>query len=403
MDISEIEKSVRDIPIIDRVSVLVYKPNEPTQKVLCYFTVKSNQKNETKTKMEFENGFTELSLKEKLKVVLPDYMMPNTLVKLNAMPLLVNGKTDRQKLLSKYEDSLKFEFTFSDEELSVGGNINKCDFEKARVLLGAIAKILGFTENEKPSVTSNFFDIGGDSLNMVQVIGYCSEVGYDIGMTEFALSSNLGDLVKNLRSHSDPTELGFNSDSPMPSVLKLKELKAGSCGFGYTSEDMNSMHKDVVVDMISRSFAEKGDLTTLAQMTYNDLFEQVTILWESLLKANLSFVVIDQSRNKNDQIIGACLNFDARSKEAAPLCAISTFERANIDNDDNNKDSTNEDDAMTEKQVPMTVVDFLESVEEPLKDEHLPAALGKTIYTSLLGTSAKLSPAENVKVSLLSL
>ena len=92
MDISEIEKSVRDIPIIDRVSVLVYKPNEPTQKVLCYFTVKSNQKNETKTKMEFENGFTELSLKEKLKVVLPDYMMPNTLVKLNAMPLLVNGK-----------------------------------------------------------------------------------------------------------------------------------------------------------------------------------------------------------------------------------------------------------------------------------------------------------------------
>ena len=166
---------------------------------------------------------------------------------------------------------------------------------------------------------------------------------------------------------------------------------------------MNSAHKEVVVDMISRSFAEKGDLTTLAQVSYNDLFEQVTVLWESLLNANLSFVVIDHSKNENDQIIGACLNFDARSAEAEPLCARGAFERAHIDNDKKNEVVTNEDDAMDEIQVPMTVVEFLQAVEEPLKDEHLPAALGKTIYTSLLGTSAKVSPAENVKVSSLSL
>ena len=129
-----------------------------------------------------------------------------------------------------YEDSLKFSFNFSDEELSVGGYISECDFEKARVLLGAISKILGFTENEKPLIDSNFFDIGGDSLNMVQVIGHCTEVGYGIGMTEFALSSNLGDLVKHMRSHSDPNELNFNSNSALPSVLKLEELKSVSSG-----------------------------------------------------------------------------------------------------------------------------------------------------------------------------
>ena len=49
-------------------------------------------------------------------------------------------------------------------------------------------------------------------------------------------------------------------------------------GFGYTSEDMNSNHKNVVVDMISRSFAEKGDLTTLAKVTYDDLYEQVRMI-----------------------------------------------------------------------------------------------------------------------------
>ena len=162
---------------------------------------------------------------------------------------------------------------------------------------------------------------------------------------------------------------------------------------------MNSTHKDVVVDMISRSFAEKGDLTTLAQVTYNDLFEQVTILWESLLTANLSFVIIDRSREENEQVIGTCLNFDARSEEAEPLCAIASFERANIDNNNKGEEDDNKmDDVDMEKDVPMTVVEFLQAVEEPLKEEHLPAALGKTIYTSLLGTSCKLSPADNVKV-----
>ena len=164
---------------------------------------------------------------------------------------------------------------------------------------------------------------------------------------------------------------------------------------------MNSSHKDVVVDMISRSFAEKGDLTTLANVTYDDLYEQVTILWESLLEAHLSFVIRDSTREEDDQIIGACLNFDARSKEAEPLCAISAFERANVDvemKDVDEASETKETKFDGEKEVPMTVVEFLQSVEEPLKDEHLPAGLGKTIYTSLLGTSSKICAADNVKV-----
>ena len=162
---------------------------------------------------------------------------------------------------------------------------------------------------------------------------------------------------------------------------------------------MSPAHQNVVVDMISRSFAEKGDLTTLAQVTYNDLFEQVTILWESLLKANLSFIVVDKSRKEDDQIIGACLNFDARSAEAEPLCAIASFERANMDsNTQSDEDVTMLDNTSEEKEVPMSVVEFLHAVEEPLKDQHLPDGLGKTIYTSLLGTSSKLSPADNVKV-----
>ena len=141
------------------------------------------------------------------------------------MDYIQTGKTDRQKLLSMYESSLKFEFTFSNEELEAGGYLNEKEFEKARALLGAVTKVLGFTENEKPALGSNFFEIGGDSLNMVQVIGCCAEVGYVIGMTEFALCSTLADIIKSLQSQSDHTE-----HLSIPSVLKIEELKAAANG-----------------------------------------------------------------------------------------------------------------------------------------------------------------------------
>ena len=52
-----------------------------------------------------------------------------------------------------------------------------------------------------------------------------------------------------------------------------------------------------------------------------------------------------------------------------------------------------------EEEVPMSVVEFLDAVEEPLKDEHIPQGKGNFIYTSLLGTAADLSTAENVQAS----
>ena len=105
------------------------------------------------------------------------------------------------------------------------------------------------------------------------------------------------------------------------------------------------------------------------------------------MEAGLSVVV----KRKDGKIVGACLNFDARSKESAPLCAVSAFSRNNVQNELSSEN-------VNEKEVPMTVVEFLDAVEEPLKDEHIPQALGKTIYASLLGTAADLSASENVKV-----
>ena len=53
----------------------------------------------------------------------------------------------------------------------------------------------------------------------------------------------------------------------------------------------------------------------------------MAILWRSLIEAGLSIVV--RRGGGSGELIGACLNFDARADEAQPLCACAAFSRNN--------------------------------------------------------------------------
>ena len=109
-------------------------------------------------------GLNEITLEEELRSELPCYMLPKP-IKLPVIPLLVNGKIDRQALLHKYEEAQKSTFDFTDDDLK--DLVSRANFEKGRLLLNVVAQTLGCTQ--KPSLADNFFDIGGDSINMVQV------------------------------------------------------------------------------------------------------------------------------------------------------------------------------------------------------------------------------------------
>ena len=58
------------------------------------------------------------------------------------------------------------------------------------------------------------------------------------------------------------------------------------------------------------------------------------MLFQALLSAGLSVII---KGKRSEAIVGACLNFDARSKEAEPLCACAAFSRNNV-----NKNGENE-------------------------------------------------------------
>ena len=229
-------------------------------------------------------------MKEALAVTLPCYMMPRVTL-LPSLLLLVNGKTDRQALLKMYEESLASctAFTFTEKDFS--GHVTQDFHIQARIVLESVASVVR-DPTRKPSLADNFFDIGGDSINMVMVIGKILDHGFHISMTDFVTASNLRGVAVALTFQ----EKGEDISSIMEQMERTDMFK---------SVALDPSHKQVVLEMIARSFANKGDLTTLASIGYKTLLDQLDGLWEALLKANLSIVVLDKA-GQIPQLVKEC-------------------------------------------------------------------------------------------------
>ncbi len=128
-----------------------------------------------------ENSISSLAIKAYLRQVIPEYMIPLTISKINSLPLTPNGKI-------KY-DLLK---NFIKEVESVHAKVPPAaPLEKQ--IAGYWAEILGLREI---SMTDNFFDIGGHSLKAIEVISAIKEkLNIDIVFRDF-INNNLGQFCK---------------------------------------------------------------------------------------------------------------------------------------------------------------------------------------------------------------
>lgn len=93
VDLSEIEKNLFSLDDIDKGMVLCYRAGEIDQALLAFVTLKNNAK--MHLGMQIES-----SLSSKLA----EYMIPQVII-IDSVPLLVNGKVDRQALLKMYENT----------------------------------------------------------------------------------------------------------------------------------------------------------------------------------------------------------------------------------------------------------------------------------------------------------
>lgn len=113
-------------------------------------------------------GFSEEALFQHLAITLPDYMIPSYFILLNEIPVTVNGKADRNYLLSLKRS----------EQLAYAAPVTELE----KTLAAQWCSIL---ESDRVSIDDNFFRIGGDSIMAVKLIGFINnELGVHLSLSD---------------------------------------------------------------------------------------------------------------------------------------------------------------------------------------------------------------------------
>lgn len=182
VELGEIENHLLAFDYIKEAAV-VDKEDKNGQKYLCAFLVWEDSRNRGNLPDTNE-------LKTLLSHHLPAYTLPSHLITLAAMPLNPNGKINRdalRKLDIKVDSGQKYIAPKNELEKKIAQTWKD------------VLKL------DKIGMNDNFFDIGGTSLNAIQVNGKISEMlGSDIPIVKFFEFPTIGSYVKFLESNSSP-------------------------------------------------------------------------------------------------------------------------------------------------------------------------------------------------------
>nr|XP_012229480.1 PREDICTED: N-(5-amino-5-carboxypentanoyl)-L-cysteinyl-D-valine synthase [Linepithema humile] len=339
VDLTEVEKVIARIPDIDKVVVLCYKPGELSQALVAFITI--------------ADGTTISSSKEIesfLQRTLPPYMLPQIII-VDHIPLLTNGKTDRQTLLKQYESSCP------NDENDIATNCDYSDvpsedLAKARVLFPTVASIIGCNGCSQVKMRANFYELGGNSLNSIYTVTKLRDQDYHISITDFIMAKDLAEILNRMKFISSDEE----------SLKETIDQKS------YIFEPLSDCHKEDAITIITESFYSKADLEQwlMPDITRADYRELMEAMWNPLVEKNLSFAMKSAQSGK---MIGITLNFDLWDEPELIL---------------NSK--------------LMIVFDFLEYLEGPIREYKLPKGKGQIIHNYMMATDSDLTAAENVLV-----
>nr|AGH69819.1 non-ribosomal peptide synthase [Nostoc sp. 'Peltigera membranacea cyanobiont'] len=149
IELGEIEAQIAQHPSVREAVVIAYKEEWGNHQLVAYVVANTGL---TLTMNELRSFLTEK---------LPDYMLPSALVILENLPLAPSGKVDR-KALPKPDMRSELETTYVMPRNEV-----------ERLIASIWQQALNL---EKVGIQDNFFDLGGHSLIMIQVLSKLREI-----------------------------------------------------------------------------------------------------------------------------------------------------------------------------------------------------------------------------------
>lgn len=141
IELGEVEYRLLESETINEAAAIVVKDDAGSKQLVVYFTSSQEE--------------TLSELRSELQQKLPAYMIPDTFVQLEAMPLTISGKIDKKQLSETKGTSLSvLEYVAPRDEMEIK-------------LVELWTEVL---KKERIGIRDSFFEIGGNSLKAIQLI-----------------------------------------------------------------------------------------------------------------------------------------------------------------------------------------------------------------------------------------
>jgi len=179
IELEEIEEQLMKHEHI-REAVVALKTVKSGEKHLCAYFISDNG-----------TGLTAPQLREALSARLPHYMLPSFFIPLEKMPLTPNGKIDRNALPGPGSSPADAHRTYVAPQTGNEKTIARLWKEVLHV--------------ENVGLSDNFFDLGGNSMNVIQLNWKLKEAfGIDIPAAIMFRNLSIGFLDRYIRQHGNP-------------------------------------------------------------------------------------------------------------------------------------------------------------------------------------------------------
>lgn len=151
-------------------STVVARENQSGEKWLLAYVVLAR-----------ESTVTAAELREHLRKQLPDYMVPVTFVRMESLPLTVNGKVDRKELPAPNATN-----TLRDEEFVSPSSLVE---QRLATIIASLLRV------DRVGANDNFFLLGGHSLLGTQLIAKVNQAfGVELTLLQLFDHPNLADM-----------------------------------------------------------------------------------------------------------------------------------------------------------------------------------------------------------------
>ncbi|GAA4658133.1 non-ribosomal peptide synthetase [Streptomyces chumphonensis] len=170
----EIETALRALPGVTDAAVVPRQDGHGGARLVAHVTLTEGR------------PLDAADLRERLRLTLPGYMVPALYVRHPRLPVTANGKVDRAALVAAGAEATAEGSGEHAEHVPPSGPVEE-------TLAGIWAEVLGV---ERVSGTANFFDLGGDSILALRVIGLARAAGLALGVPDLFRARTLADLAR---------------------------------------------------------------------------------------------------------------------------------------------------------------------------------------------------------------